>query len=211
MKKVSITLTTCGRMDLLEKTISSFHECNTYPIDEFIIINDNNNNKRELDIKYKKNYILIHNNERKGLLSNIDTLFTTARNEYIFHLEDDWMFDNSTNFIKNSISILDKRKDIHHVWLRHEYDNPHPCEESIISQDSFTYKMVVNNFRGGWCGYSWNPGLRRKSDHIAMFPNGVSVFKDEYQCSIHAMNFKYTSALLLPTVCYHIGYGRSTQ
>lgn len=211
MKKISVTLTTCGRMDLLEKTISSFNECNNYPIDEFIIINDDYSNKHELDLKYGKDYKLIHNNERKGLLSNIDTLFTTAQNEYIFHLEDDWMFVESTDFIKNSITILDERSDIHHVWLRHETDNSHPCDKEIISLESFTYKIVSTDFQSSWCGYSWNPGLRRKSDHVKMFPGGVSVFKDEYQCSVHVKPLGYISALLLPTVCYHIGYGRSTQ
>ena len=73
------------------------------------------------------------------------------------------------------------------------------------------YRYVDPNFRNCWCGYSWNPGIRRKSDYLKMFPNGISEHYDELACSIHVKKFNYKVVLLQPTVCYHIGYGRSTQ
>ena len=44
MDKISVVVTTCGREDLLEKTIKSFNNANSHPIDEFIFINDGGEN-----------------------------------------------------------------------------------------------------------------------------------------------------------------------
>ena len=39
-KKITFTLTSCGRPDLLERTLDSFFEYNTYQIEKFIISED---------------------------------------------------------------------------------------------------------------------------------------------------------------------------
>lgn len=208
--KVSVTLTSCGRIDLLEKTLLSFHCSNRYPIDEFIIINDSPQHKDELNRKFG-GYKFIHNPNNIGLSKSLDVLFNAVQNEYFFHLEDDWWFDTPSNFIGNSIKILESNKDIHQVWVRHESDNPHKTIGEDICLDDFKYRVVDPNFMDVWTGYSWNPGLRRKSDYLRMFPNGVSAFADERECSAHSKNFNYKTVLLLPTVCNHIGWGRTTH
>jgi len=43
MKEVTVVLTACNRADLLEKTLDSFFEMNTYPLKRFIIIDDGMN------------------------------------------------------------------------------------------------------------------------------------------------------------------------
>lgn len=40
MKKITFVLTSCGRNDLLEKTLDSFFKWNTYPIERYIISED---------------------------------------------------------------------------------------------------------------------------------------------------------------------------
>ncbi len=37
---ISVVITSCGRQDLIERTISSFVEYNTYPISKYIVIED---------------------------------------------------------------------------------------------------------------------------------------------------------------------------
>ena len=39
-KEVSVVVTSCNRPDLLEKTLDSFNDFNTYPIKKFIVIDD---------------------------------------------------------------------------------------------------------------------------------------------------------------------------
>ena len=40
LSKITMVLTSCGRNDLLEKTLDSFFKYNTYPIERYIIIED---------------------------------------------------------------------------------------------------------------------------------------------------------------------------
>ena len=99
MKKVTVVLTSCGRLDLLTKTIESFNKFNTYPITKFIFIDDSG------DIKFKKkankiltsllkkyDYSLIFNENRQGQIKSVDYAYSMVETPYIFHLEDDWEF-----------------------------------------------------------------------------------------------------------------------
>ena len=47
MKEVSLVITSCGRFDLLKRTLDSFFEKNTYPIKEIIITEDSTEGKKE--------------------------------------------------------------------------------------------------------------------------------------------------------------------
>ena len=46
MKDVSLVVTSCGRFDLLERTLDSFFKYNTYPIKEVIITEDSTEGKK---------------------------------------------------------------------------------------------------------------------------------------------------------------------
>jgi Glycosyl transferase family 2 len=158
--EVTICLTACGRPDLLEKTLNSFFEFNTYPFDDFFIYEDSGNVainehlwKMFPQIKWLGNIV------RKGQIIAIDTLYKQVKTEYIFHLEDDWEFYKS-GFIEESLKILENDPAVCMVWLRDRADtNQHP----IIWQDSFG--MMKTNHNGLWGGFCFNPGLRRKSDY----------------------------------------------
>lgn len=210
--KVTVTLTTCGRIDLLQQTIDSFLERNTYPIDEFLIINDSPDHSSIISELYSDSeFHIINNPENIGQKKSLDLIFNQCKNEYIFHLEDDWLFDGGGGFVENSVKLLEFNPDIHQVWIRHEYDNPHKCVGTVLYENDIGYKLVDPMYQGVWNGYSWNPGIRRKSDYLRMFPNGISDFKDEMACAIHTRNFEYKTVLLIPTACRHLGYGRTSQ
>ena len=79
--------------------------------------------------------------------------------------------------------------------------------------------MVKADHGGGWCGFSGNPGLRRKSDYMKMFPNGLAEFivpnkpivLTEHNCNLNAGKQGYRAAILMNDACHHIGYGKSTH
>ena len=48
---VTVVITSCNRVDLLERTIDSFIKYNTYPIDRYILIDDSANLQAFEDIK----------------------------------------------------------------------------------------------------------------------------------------------------------------
>ncbi len=213
---ITFTITSCNRLDLLEKTLSSFMLINNYEIDEYLMSDDSGNCEISefLNNKYGEKFKIISNKTQVGLSKSIDNLFTSSKNEYIFHCEDDWLFDYNPNFIRDSLSILSERNDIHQVSVRHNYCNPHKTiGELLKTNTSVKYWELTQEFKSTpnqiWNGYSWNPGLRRKSDYLKMFPNGVSEFGDEYDCANHVRKYNYKSAVLEQTSCYHIGYKRT--
>jgi GT2 family glycosyltransferase len=124
---ITFTITSCNRIDLLEKTLNSFMSINNYEIDEFIMSDDSGNEEisNHLKSKYGDKFKIISNNPKVGLSKSIDNLFSSAKNEFIFHCEDDWMFDSNPNLISDSLSILTENPDIHQVSVRHYHCNHH--------------------------------------------------------------------------------------
>ena len=154
----------------------------------------------------------IVNEKNIGQRHSIDKLIKACSNEYIFHLEEDWLFDSpQINYIEDSLVILKENLDIHQVHIRHRNDFTHPTVGDIQYTNNIGYKFLDNNWMTGWTGFSFNPGLRRKSDIVKMFPNGLTEFKDENQASIHTKKFNYKAVLLENTVCKHIGWHNRTQ
>jgi hypothetical protein len=213
MNNISVTLTHFRRLDKLDITIESFLKTNTYPIDEFIIIDDSNQYEcaNTIQQRYGELATIIINEEQLGQRKSLDRVFTQCRNNLIFHLEDDWEFNVANNYIENSISILQAYPDIHQVWVRHEDDNPHKCVGDIYMYNNIEFRDVHSNFNGTWNGFSWNPGLRRKSDYLNFFPNGFQSFSSEQECAIHLKKYNYSAVKLVNTCCKHIGYENSTQ
>lgn len=212
--KITVTLTHFKRLDLLKETLRSFFSTNRYEIDQFLIIDDSAENYYSDEIKkhHSDHATIIVNEKNIGQRRSIDRLIKACNNEFIFHLEEDWLFDSQQiDYIKDSLVILKNNPDIHQVHIRHQNDDPHPCIGDVSYIDNVGFKFLDNNWKGCWTGFSFNPGLRRKSDLEKMFPNGLIEFKDEMQASIHTKKFNYRAVRLENTVCKHIGWGNSTQ
>jgi len=94
MKDVTVVLTACNRADLLEKTLDSFFEMNTYPLKRFIIIDDGMNFGCNDFIKEKYDFPieLIYNDPKLFQIKSIDYAYSLIDTEYIFHMEEDWVF-----------------------------------------------------------------------------------------------------------------------
>ena len=124
MKGVSLVITSCGRFDLLEKTLDSFFEENTYPIKKVIITEDSTegNKLKKLVSKYKnQNFDLIINETRLGQLKCIDKAYKKVDTEYVFHCEDDWLFLKE-GFIEKSLEVIEDNPKIAIVGLRPRED-----------------------------------------------------------------------------------------
>ena len=164
-KKVTVVLTSCNRLDLLNETIQSFHKFNTYPIEEFIIIEDSTDKKA---IQYLKenysDYTLIFNEERIGTFKSIDKAYSQVNTPYVFHLEDDWKFVKE-GFIEDSMKILEHKPKVINVWIRALTDTmEHPFSKEKYTTQDIGYH-IMDRYYNGYTGFSTNPGLRRLSDH----------------------------------------------
>ena len=172
MKEVTVVLTACNRADLLEKTLDSFFEMNTYPIKRFIIIDDGMNFGCNdfVKTKYEFPIELIYNNPKLYQIRSIDYVYGIVETEYVFHMEEDWLFLKK-GFIEDSIKVLEADDNILQVWLRGVDDttNTHPWNPEIYEADGL--QMVLLKYTGIWNGFSFNPGLKRLYDWKKL-PNG---------------------------------------
>jgi hypothetical protein len=178
-EEVSAVVTSCGRPDLLEQTLTSFFSFNSYPIAKFIIVEDG---VAPLEVArrfdFRCDYELLCTGERVGQIAAIDYAYSRVRTPYIFHLEDDWLF-HADGFIEKSMLLLKLYDRCLQVYIRAVNDtNGHPISR-WRHQDSFVawrkMKYGYKAFGGEWNGFSFNPGLRRLADYTAIGGYGVHI------------------------------------
>jgi hypothetical protein len=210
---VSVVLTSCGRIEELQRTIETFNQFNTFPIHEFIICEDSGNRSMHYEVKkLYPDYTLILHKHNVGLVANIDSGYENVKTPFVFHCEDDWEF-NRSGFIEKSLEILLLYPKIMQVWLRALNDtNGHPVEETFYKAGNTDFLLMgLNAGGGGWHGFSWNPGLRRISDYelIAPFNNIAPNLKAGEREMIIGLEFHrlgFRAATLTEGYCFHIGF-----
>ena len=170
---VSVVITACGRIELLKRTIDSFYDTNTYPITEFIIVEDSG--KEENHNRLRKLYpehTLILNPKNRGQIACVDDAYSRVKTKYIFHSEDDWEYRRS-GFIERSMIILETLPNIMQVWLRGvDGSHGHPIEPAMLSLENIQYRYMtlLPAHDPAWHGFSFNPGLRRLGDFQKIMP-----------------------------------------
>ena len=94
---VTVCITSCGRLDLLAETLRSFRAFNTGG--NYILSEDSTDAVviAEAQRLYPEMTIL-SGPDRLGLMGSIDRLYSSVQTPYIFHLEDDWVFDGPINW-----------------------------------------------------------------------------------------------------------------
>lgn len=228
MKSITVCLASCNRFDLLKQTIDSFFYLNTSPVGRFIITEDSADKEmQERVLKTYHNQVMdskgttievVINKKNLGPYKTFDNMYNMVDTPYIFHCEDDWHFKGNPNFLTESADILEERKDIHQIWIRHGIrdDFFEPLVQK--TKTGIDYRMVKINHLNEWSGFSGNPSLKRLEDYKKMFPKGYSDFvvpgvyagEAEYLCNIHAKNQGYRAATLTYQAITHLGHGRST-
>ena len=166
---VTVVLTSCNRLGLLKETLESFFSCNTYPINEFIIIEDSGKIASQ-EIKecipqlFQELVSIIVNETPLGQLKSIDRAYANIKTKYVFQCEDDWLFYRSS-FIEDSKKVLEHDKHILSVWLRDYHHDLQPVSAGTISLEDrqtvgkINYARVHFEIEGNAC-FSLNPGLR---------------------------------------------------
>ena len=220
---ITLVITSCGRFDLLKRTIESFIKFNTYPVEEVIIIDDSENKVahdkiRDLMCKTHIPMTLILNEINIGQISSIDRAYAEVKTKYLFHCEDDWEF-YKPGFLEKSLIILENKPKILQVWLRAHYDtNTHPIEKELYEIHGVKYQiMQVNAIGGAWHGFTLNPGLRRLEDYNLVAPFTQYLKDGDFnaltECRIGQKYFElgFRSAILTEGYIKHIGYGQQIK
>ena len=205
----TLAVTSCGRHELLRRTLTSFAECSSHPPRETIIYEDGPAEKPDwLDSIFPRlgRVRWITGGERRGQAYAIDALYSEIKTEYIFWCEDDWQFTES-NFLNPSKRILDAHPTISMVALRSDWNHP-------LVQDPRGFQIAEPYWGGVWGGTCWNCGLRRLSDYRRYGSYGRYVgygthgLGHEQTWSKKHLDDGFRIAAL-PQHCHHIGGGQS--
>lgn len=208
---VTVIITSCNRPDLLDKTIGSFMEFNTYPVIDYLLHNDGDD--RPI-FKVKQKYPFIKyfcSKNRIGYSRSLDLLLAKVTTPWVFTLEDDWLFYKNPGFIEKSIDILDCNDDIHQVWIRDAADHNHPLGETrevYAGLQPHAVQDVLPGYRKVWNGFSLNPGLRYVADWQKFFPNGLAEYGDEAILAERTKEFDYKAVSLVESSIKHLGWNR---
>ena len=200
---VTVVVTSCGRHDLLERTLESFFRCNTdRGIQEVIVVEDGGGDPYPVCAKYHIKLIRVH--DRLGQIGAIDLGYRYVTTPYIFHCEDDWEFYRP-GFIEASRQILAVDPSTLCVWLRAWDDtNGHPLEFRAVD-DSFA---TVQRDYLGWHGFTFNPGLRRLSDYQRIGPYANYAGFDGTPSAEAAIGRRYHELGYRAVVLHREGYVR---
>jgi lauroyl/myristoyl acyltransferase len=168
-KGVTFVLTSCNRFDLLAETLETFLQFNTYPISEYVLVEDSGNDQvYDVVRRFSQKFRVILNNPPVGQIASIDKAYAGLRTPYIFHCEDDWRFLRS-GLIEESIVLLDAIPEIAVVVGRRRGQNP-GADRLFFRSHLRSYKGIGYRFYERepgvvWGGYNFNPGLRRLQDY----------------------------------------------
>lgn len=215
--KVTFTLTSSNRLDLLKITVESFLKYNRYPIEQYIIVDDSGIDGVGDKIQAMFPFVLVLPNQpRIGQTASIDKMYALVETEYIFHCEDDWEFVDY-DFIDKSMDILSApgNEKLVQVWIRGEFDtNNHPVlrDRKYRAGNTEYYLLSADYYLGHYGGFGFHPGLRRLCDYKVLGSyTAASEGITEAAISKKYIELGYKAATLIPKYMNHIGAGRHTD
>jgi hypothetical protein len=211
MIQYTALVTSCERHDLLKDTLTSFARTCDQPPVETIIVEDSALPEPEWlrSIPGLGKVRWISNGQRVGQLFSCDRLWSECKTDWAFWLEDDWHFTEHRYF-GPSYEIMRDNPDILTVSVRSDWHHP-----LVADPNGRPFKIAEPGWAGGWGGFTFNPGLRRRSDYARIVSYGsvgtyaAHGFENELAFSKLYMDMGFRIAALTPGHCYHTGGGRS--
>lgn len=233
---ITLTMTTCKRYELFEKTINTFLNCclDIDKIDKWFCIDDNSSeeDRKRMKEKYPFFEFYFKNFSEKGHPQSMNIILKSVKTPYIFHLEDDWKFFYPRNYITDLLCVLNESDIFGQCLVNKNYTEISKDYNTIIggefhrtasgiyyfiheyckSQEEWD-KFYSKHGRGSnsayWKHFSLRPSLIKRSvfEKLGLFDEKVSHFESEY--SNKYINAGYVSTFL--DCIYSIHTGRLTS
>lgn len=227
-KLVTFSITTCKRYDLFIRTMDSFiQNCkDIHLISRWICIDDNSSEEERKDMheRYPFFEFVWKTSEQKGHPQSMNMILEMVDTPYLFHMEDDWQFITSRNYISDCLQVLQEDESYGQCLINRSYAETLKDYEIIGSEYKKTknnliylehvYEPSVEKFvdKYGyglncayWSHYSLRPGLNRVSmfKQVGSYKTNVKHFEKEY--SERYYNIGYRTVFLERIHCIHIG------
>lgn len=210
MNKISLCLTIGRRPTLLKETLNSLLYREDFQ--QIIAINDfRDQATNDVFKELCPAGILINLDEQVGHHRAVDLMYSKVSSPYIFHCEDDWLF-NSDLMIDESIRLLQLNKNIGSVCLRKIEDFNLSVEQQskiISSQHEEIEFCRLDGMHEQWHGFTFNPHVTSLLQWKEFGP--YSAFKKERHISRNLRSSGIFVAYLQPGSCVHIGIDDSVS
>ena len=206
----SLVITSCGRFDLLRRTVASFLKFVDVQPKQYILVEDSGDESvREILAPFNLPFEILVNQSNIGHHASVDRAYAQVKFLHIFHCQDDWEFFR-TGFIQESFILLNALPKASAIMLRGR--DEHRMLRRIAGQEiggvrfcqpsPYCYKTFF--------GYSYNPGLRRLADYQKLSPL-AKIKGGEAEVSCKFLLLGFTTAHLEIPACAHIGWERRTR
>ena len=223
--RIALTITTCKRVDLFERTVDSFLDCcvDHERIAEWICIDDNSSSEDRARMKARFPFFtwVWKGPQAKGHAHSMNLLVDLLRAggfEYVMHMEDDWEFLETRNWISDALAVLALERDCGQVLLNRNYAEM-PEEHDILggvvreTPDGVGYRLHVHDAamavqgrsNAWWPHYSLRPSLTRVEvfQRVGRFDSNAEHFELDY--ARRYLQAGYCSAFLDTIGLKHIG------
>lgn len=205
LSNVTLCLTIGKRPKELEQTLHSLFSFVQFQ--EVIAINDfGDDPTSEAFLRCCPDGKLIDLKTNLGHHRAVDYMYNQVSTDYIFHCEDDWLFDHLPD-VPNAIALLHENPKISCISFRKYEDFLYNAEDQakILPLDTELGEYIrVDHLHEQWYGYSFNPHIARKELWAKFSP--FSQFKKERHISRHLRKQGYFMAFLKQGACHHIGH-----
>lgn len=205
---VTVCVTSCARLDLLSQTMQSFRAFN--PGGRTIISEDSADPAVAAAIEAAyPDALVLAGPERIGQMRSIDRMFPRVETTYLFHLEDDWLFEAAVEWSALR-ELLATRPDVANVCVR-DFDEIKP-KYRVRSDPAeclgVSFRVMRLDAHPEFFGWSNGPGLMRTALYHSYAPFG-RVRHDQISAMVKRDGGR--EAYALPGAARHIGQGRNVK
>lgn len=201
---ITLTLTIGRRPDLLAQTLKSC--LSSISFSHIIAINDFGDEPTNLVFRQLcPDGMLISHPSPTGHHAAIDRLYCEVKTPYVFHCEDDWLFDSIPD-VQGAIDLLSRDQALTSVCFRQVRDFGLTAEQlsqvTNVTSGTATYHRL-DGLHEQWHGYTFNPHLIATDTLLDI--GSFSRFKKERHVSRWLRKQGRHVAYIEPGNCHHIG------
>jgi GR25 family glycosyltransferase involved in LPS biosynthesis/tetratricopeptide (TPR) repeat protein len=218
--RVMLTMTTCKRLDLFQKTVRSILTTWTDldQVDFFFCVDDASSaeDRNTMVAEFPFFTFYMKKGHEKGHRESMNIIWNKlaeVKPQYWIHLEDDWLFFQSRSYVKESIDFLTRYKDqsIHQILFNRNYAetfNDWSINGGISLEPGFflhSNEPVEGRNCAYWKHYSFRPSMVRTETILGLgdYSTPNTFFEGDYAQRYSEKGYK--SAFFDTISCLHIG------
>lgn len=232
---ITITTTTCKRLDLFKKTVNSFIACcldyDKFEIDKWVVIDDNSSEEDREEMKrlYPFLTFVYKTPAQKGHARSINMMLRHVKTPYLFHLEDDWQFYHKDNYFTYLYQVIQEDDSYKQVLLNNMYSEipehdafvggywrrtqsepilnyiEHEYTATQEEQIAFNQRWQFKPNCSYWPHFSFRPGLSKMELFKTIGDFNEDVWHFEMNYAHKYVQEGYKTVFLPGMVCKHIG------